>query len=173
MERPGADCGGRRAGPSSLWLSCRSEAASVNWTAPSQAFPRITQLLGLPAYRYHVLLGLAVSVGGLTESTVSMRLAPFPTEQLWVDWASVLELGLGRALLGAAPPSCWGSRSPARPLSWPQAPGQGPRVAQGTFMSDEGSSGAATSWRIPVPGPQFSCHQCCVVLPHCQLALGL
>ncbi|XP_036159520.1 tubulin-specific chaperone D isoform X2 [Myotis myotis] len=48
----------------------RSEAASVNWTAPSQAFPRITQLLGLPAYRYHVLLGLAVSVGGLTESTV-------------------------------------------------------------------------------------------------------
>jgi len=44
--------------------------ASVNWNAPSQAFPRITQLLGLPTYRYHVLLGLAVSVGGLTESTV-------------------------------------------------------------------------------------------------------
>ncbi|XP_036125871.1 tubulin-specific chaperone D isoform X1 [Molossus molossus] len=48
----------------------RSDMAFVNWTAPSQAFPRITQLLGLPAYRYHVLLGLAVSVGGLTESTV-------------------------------------------------------------------------------------------------------
>ncbi|XP_022379305.1 tubulin-specific chaperone D isoform X2 [Enhydra lutris kenyoni] len=48
----------------------RSDVASVNWNAPSQAFPRITQLLGLPAYRYHVLLGLAVSVGGLTESTV-------------------------------------------------------------------------------------------------------
>ncbi|XP_040845817.1 tubulin-specific chaperone D isoform X3 [Ochotona curzoniae] len=48
----------------------RSDAASVNWNAPSQAFPRVTQLLGLPAYRYHVLLGLAVSVGGLTESTV-------------------------------------------------------------------------------------------------------
>ncbi|XP_054449170.1 tubulin-specific chaperone D [Pteronotus mesoamericanus] len=48
----------------------RSEVASVNWTAPSQAFPRITRLLGLPTYRYHVLLGLAVSVGGLTESTV-------------------------------------------------------------------------------------------------------
>ncbi|EFB29985.1 hypothetical protein PANDA_016130 [Ailuropoda melanoleuca] len=48
----------------------RSDMASVNWNAPSQAFPRITQLLGLPAYRYHVLLGLAVSVGGLTESTV-------------------------------------------------------------------------------------------------------
>ncbi|XP_030891651.1 tubulin-specific chaperone D [Leptonychotes weddellii] len=48
----------------------RSDMASVNWNAPSQAFPRITQLLGLPTYRYHVLLGLAVSVGGLTESTV-------------------------------------------------------------------------------------------------------
>ncbi|OBS57196.1 hypothetical protein A6R68_11679 [Neotoma lepida] len=48
----------------------RSDVASVNWNAPSQAFPLITQLLGLPIYRYHVLLGLAVSVGGLTESTV-------------------------------------------------------------------------------------------------------
>lgn len=44
--------------------------ASVNWNAPSQAFPLITQLLELPTYRYHVLLGLAVSVGGLTASTV-------------------------------------------------------------------------------------------------------
>ncbi|KAM5305967.1 tubulin-specific chaperone D isoform 2-T2 [Glossophaga mutica] len=48
----------------------RSDVASVNWVAPSQAFPRIARLLGLPTYRYHVLLGLAVSVGGLTESTV-------------------------------------------------------------------------------------------------------
>ncbi|XP_014442175.1 tubulin-specific chaperone D [Tupaia chinensis] len=48
----------------------RSDVASVNWNAPSQAFPRVTRLLGLPTYRYHVLLGLAVSVGGLTESTV-------------------------------------------------------------------------------------------------------
>ncbi|KAG8507545.1 Tubulin-specific chaperone D [Galemys pyrenaicus] len=48
----------------------RSEVAAVNWGAPSQAFPRITRLLALPAYRYRVLLGLAVSVGGLTESTV-------------------------------------------------------------------------------------------------------
>ncbi|XP_077897457.1 tubulin-specific chaperone D [Ictidomys tridecemlineatus] len=48
----------------------RSDVASVNWNAPSQAFPHITQLLALPTYRYHVLLGLAVSVGGLTESTV-------------------------------------------------------------------------------------------------------
>ncbi|XP_078011895.1 tubulin-specific chaperone D isoform X3 [Phascolarctos cinereus] len=48
----------------------RSESSVLNWNAPSQAFPCITQLLALPAYRYHVLLGLAVSVGGLTESTV-------------------------------------------------------------------------------------------------------
>lgn len=51
-------------------LSFRSDVASVNWNAPSQAFPLITQLLDLPTYRYHVLLGLAVSVGGLTASTV-------------------------------------------------------------------------------------------------------
>ncbi|XP_066474680.1 tubulin-specific chaperone D [Tiliqua scincoides] len=48
----------------------RSEAVTFNWNAPSQAFPRITQLLGFPEYRYHVLMGLTVSVGGLTESTV-------------------------------------------------------------------------------------------------------
>lgn len=48
----------------------REEIASVNWAAPSQAFPRITRLLGLPVYRYHVLQGLVVSVGGLTASTV-------------------------------------------------------------------------------------------------------
>lgn len=45
----------------------------MNWSAPAQAFPRVTRLLALPSYRYHVLLGLVVSVGGLTESTVSAR----------------------------------------------------------------------------------------------------
>ncbi|KAM4598518.1 tubulin-specific chaperone D [Polymixia lowei] len=44
--------------------------AGLNWNAPSQAFPHITQLLRLPQYQYHTLLGLTVSVGGLTESTV-------------------------------------------------------------------------------------------------------
>uniref|UniRef100_A0A8C0X162 Tubulin-specific chaperone D n=1 Tax=Castor canadensis TaxID=51338 RepID=A0A8C0X162_CASCN len=48
----------------------RSDMASVDWKAASQAFPLITQLLGLPTYRYYVLLGLAVSVGGLTASTI-------------------------------------------------------------------------------------------------------
>uniref|UniRef100_A0A3Q2QNL7 Tubulin-specific chaperone D n=1 Tax=Fundulus heteroclitus TaxID=8078 RepID=A0A3Q2QNL7_FUNHE len=43
---------------------------SLNWNAPSQAFKYIAQLLGLPEYQYHTLLGLSVSVGGITESTV-------------------------------------------------------------------------------------------------------
>ena len=43
----------------------------INWTAPQFSFPLTVQLLSLPTYRYPTLLGLAVSVGGLTESTVS------------------------------------------------------------------------------------------------------
>ncbi|KAI4896653.1 hypothetical protein NFI96_000777, partial [Prochilodus magdalenae] len=42
---------------------------SLNWNAASQAFPHVAQLLRLPVYQYHTLLGLAVSVGGLTETT--------------------------------------------------------------------------------------------------------
>ncbi|XP_018612847.2 tubulin-specific chaperone D [Scleropages formosus] len=45
-------------------------AVPLNWKAPSEAFPHITQLLRLPRYQYHTLLGLTVSVGGLTASTV-------------------------------------------------------------------------------------------------------
>ncbi|NXP27375.1 TBCD protein, partial [Scytalopus superciliaris] len=48
----------------------RSEKETLNWNAASEAFPRITQLLALPAYQYFVLLGLSVSVGGLTETTL-------------------------------------------------------------------------------------------------------
>lgn len=48
----------------------RTEKETLNWNAASEAFPRITQLLGLPTYQYYVLLGLSVSVGGLTETTV-------------------------------------------------------------------------------------------------------
>ncbi|NXL44779.1 TBCD protein, partial [Podilymbus podiceps] len=48
----------------------RSEKETLNWNAASEAFPRITQLLSLPAYQYYVLLGLSVSVGGLTETTL-------------------------------------------------------------------------------------------------------
>uniref|UniRef100_A0A8C4I1L3 Tubulin-specific chaperone D n=1 Tax=Dicentrarchus labrax TaxID=13489 RepID=A0A8C4I1L3_DICLA len=46
---------------------------TLNWNAPSQAFQYITQLLGLPQYQRHTLLGLTVSVGGITESTVGQR----------------------------------------------------------------------------------------------------
>ncbi|XP_016895946.1 tubulin-specific chaperone D isoform X2 [Cynoglossus semilaevis] len=45
-------------------------SASLNWKAPSQSFQHISQLLGLQQYLYHTLLGLTVSVGGITESTV-------------------------------------------------------------------------------------------------------
>ncbi|XP_051905785.1 tubulin-specific chaperone D isoform X1 [Hippocampus zosterae] len=45
--------------------------ASLNWKAPSQAFPYVTKLLGLPKYQYQTLLGLTVSVGGMTQSTVA------------------------------------------------------------------------------------------------------
>ncbi|NXK93856.1 TBCD protein, partial [Formicarius rufipectus] len=48
----------------------RSEKEALNWNAASEAFPRITQLLALPTYQYFVLLGLSVSVGGLTETTL-------------------------------------------------------------------------------------------------------
>ena len=51
-------------------MSFSETTTSLNWNAPSQAFQYITQLLGLPQYQYHTLLGLTVSVGGITESTV-------------------------------------------------------------------------------------------------------
>ncbi|XP_022110714.1 tubulin-specific chaperone D-like isoform X2 [Acanthaster planci] len=48
----------------------RSDLQELNWSAPSESFPKMTRLLDLPVYRHHVLLGLTVSVGGLTESLV-------------------------------------------------------------------------------------------------------
>uniref|UniRef100_A0AAY4BLW0 Tubulin-specific chaperone D n=1 Tax=Denticeps clupeoides TaxID=299321 RepID=A0AAY4BLW0_9TELE len=51
-------------------LSIFPPAGYLDWKAASQAFPHITQLLRLQCYQYHALLGLTVSVGGLTESTV-------------------------------------------------------------------------------------------------------
>lgn len=51
----------------------RKDCLEMNWSAPSECFPRITKLLGLTSYRDPVLLGLTVSVGGLTESLVSKR----------------------------------------------------------------------------------------------------
>ena len=48
----------------------RSDIEELNWAAPSDCFAKITRLLKLPTFQYHVLLGLTVSVGGLTESLV-------------------------------------------------------------------------------------------------------
>ena len=42
----------------------------INWIAGSDTFPRFTQLLALKPYTYSVMLGLVVSVGGLTENLV-------------------------------------------------------------------------------------------------------
>ena len=50
----------------------RSEVADLNWTVPQLSFPLTIPLLRLPTYTYSCLLGLTVSVGGLTESTVSL-----------------------------------------------------------------------------------------------------
>ncbi|KAL4240380.1 hypothetical protein ACF0H5_001170 [Mactra antiquata] len=46
------------------------EIGLINWAAPGDTFPRFTKLLDCDKYRYSVLLGLTVSVGGLTESLV-------------------------------------------------------------------------------------------------------
>lgn len=54
-------------------VSSRETLTSLNWLAPSQAFQYIAKLLGLPDYQYHTLLGLSVSVGGITESTVGQQ----------------------------------------------------------------------------------------------------
>ncbi|XP_069124940.1 tubulin-specific chaperone D-like [Argopecten irradians] len=48
----------------------REASEAVNWAAPSDTFPLFTKLLKCPAYQYSVMLGLTVSVGGLTESLV-------------------------------------------------------------------------------------------------------
>ncbi|XP_013417607.2 tubulin-specific chaperone D-like [Lingula anatina] len=46
------------------------EIKGLNWAVPSDTFPRLTKLLSVPVYCYSVLLGMTVSVGGLTESLV-------------------------------------------------------------------------------------------------------
>lgn len=53
-----------------ILLNYRNDIVSINWAAPGDTFPRFTQLLQCEGYRYSVLLGLTVSVGGLTESLV-------------------------------------------------------------------------------------------------------
>lgn len=48
----------------------RSQLGEVNWSVAAATFPITVQLLALPEYAYHTLLGVAASCGGLSESTV-------------------------------------------------------------------------------------------------------
>lgn len=48
----------------------QDEIQQLNWALPSDTFPRFAQLLSIPTYTASVLLGMTVSVGGLTESLV-------------------------------------------------------------------------------------------------------
>jgi len=43
----------------------------LNWASSSDTFPKFALLLSCPTYTYHIVLGLTVSAGGLTESLVS------------------------------------------------------------------------------------------------------
>lgn len=48
--------------------------SELNWSVAEVSFPYTIQLLRLSSYRYRTLLGLVVSVGGLTESLVSSHM---------------------------------------------------------------------------------------------------
>uniref|UniRef100_W5JY97 Tubulin-specific chaperone D n=1 Tax=Astyanax mexicanus TaxID=7994 RepID=W5JY97_ASTMX len=72
-------------------------AESLNWNAASQAFPHVTQLLRLPVYQYHTLLGLTVSVGGLTETTVH-----FSSRSLFEHLKSIQQDGAALTQIGDA-----------------------------------------------------------------------
>lgn len=50
----------------------RSGCEGLNWAVPAETFPRFIRLLLLPSYTYSLTLGLAISVGGLTESLVNI-----------------------------------------------------------------------------------------------------
>ena len=43
----------------------------LDWKVAQHTFPLTVPLVSMETYAYHTLLGLSVSVGGLTESTVS------------------------------------------------------------------------------------------------------
>ena len=58
--------------PSSLLPpSSRTAIEGVSWTTPQASYPHTVKLLAVNTYCYPALQGLVVSVGDLTESTVS------------------------------------------------------------------------------------------------------
>lgn len=55
----------------------RTDIRFLNWASASLAFARTVRVLSLPTYKYYVLLGLIVSVGGLTESLVIRKIVEY------------------------------------------------------------------------------------------------
>ena len=55
-------------------LSSSESITGINWSVAQSSFPLTVQLLNFDSYSYHTLLGLVISVGGLTESLVSLWL---------------------------------------------------------------------------------------------------
>lgn len=67
-------------------MVCRAHGnVATNWLVARKSFPLTVQLLKVPCYRYHTLLGLVVSVGGLTESTVGPS-PPLPSLLVMLWW---------------------------------------------------------------------------------------
>ena len=69
----------------------------TSWSVEGESFPLLVQLLHLPPYREKILLGLVVSVGGITERLVRAArdslfslLAKMSEEQLEEFSASLL-----------------------------------------------------------------------------------
>jgi len=53
----------------------RDKLEYLNWASSSDTFPKFALLLSFPTYTYHILLGLTLSAGGLTESLVRFLVA--------------------------------------------------------------------------------------------------
>ncbi|KAK4474745.1 hypothetical protein MN116_001870 [Schistosoma mekongi] len=48
----------------------KSDCENMSWISANSTFPRFVKLLDIPEYRYRLILGLIVSIGGLTELTI-------------------------------------------------------------------------------------------------------
>jgi len=53
---------------------CESDEYVYYWNVPHATYPIIVPLLDLEEYNYHLLKGLCVSVGGISESVVKFSL---------------------------------------------------------------------------------------------------